>query len=87
MNDNFENIFIIAAGALVAFFIGSWLVFFVGYISGIIAKLVIGEPLIQGINMIFKTNLTKDALPLITGTIAWISAFFKTSTINTQSLV
>ena len=59
------------------------LLFWLGYFSGWLAKLVIGTKLVTAINMVFGTAFTADMLPIIGGVLGWIGGFFKT--INTTS--
>ena len=53
------------------------LLFWLGYFSGWIAKLVIGTNLITAINMTFGTAFTAAMLPMIGGALVWIGSFFK----------
>ena len=59
------------------------LLFWLGYFSGWLAKLVIGTKLVTAINMVFGTAFTADMLPMIGGALGWIGSFFKSiSTIS-----
>ena len=51
--------------------------FWLGYFSGWLAKLVIGTKLVTAINMVFGTAFTADMLPMIGGALGWIGGFFK----------
>ena len=53
------------------------LLFWLGYFSGWLAKLVIGTKLVTAINMVFGTAFTADMLPMIGGALGWIGGFFK----------
>ena len=53
------------------------LLFWLGYFSGWLAKLVIGTKLVTAINMVFGTAFTADMLPMIGGALGWIGSFFK----------
>ena len=53
------------------------LLFWLGYFSGWLAKLVIGTKLVTAINMVFGTAFTADILPMIGGALGWIGGFFK----------
>ena len=53
------------------------LLFWFGYFSGWLAKLIIGTKLITAINMVFGTAFTADMLPMIGGVLGWIGSFFK----------
>ena len=78
MKITFKNGVLIFIGLIVLIFLAPLVCFWVGYFLGIIAKVLIGDSLINGINCICKTNLTKDSIPLIAGTLSWIACFFKT---------
>ena len=68
---------------VVAIIIKPALVFWLGYFSGWLAKLVIGTKLVTAINMVFGTAFTADMLPMIGGALGWIGSFFKSiSTIS-----
>ena len=67
----------------VAFIIEPALLFWLGYFSGWLAKLVIGTKLVTAINMVFGTAFTADMLPMIGGALGWIGGFFKS--IRTES--
>ena len=69
---------------IVAIIIEPALLFWLGYFSGWLAKLVIGTKLVTAINMVFGTAFTADMLPMIGGALGWIGGFFK-STISTTS--
>ena len=62
---------------VVAIIIEPALLFWLGYFSGWLAKLVIGTKLVTAINMIFGTAFTADMLPMIGGALTWIGSFFK----------
>ena len=53
------------------------LLFWLGYFSGWLAKLIIGTKLVTAINMVFGTAFTADMLPMIGGALGWIGSFFK----------
>lgn len=53
------------------------LLFWFGYFSGWLAKLIISTKLITAINMVFGTAFTADMLPMIGGALGWIGSFFK----------
>lgn len=55
-----------------------FLLFWLGYFSGWIAKLIIGAKLAAALNMTFHTTwFTVEMLPMIGGALAWIGSFFK----------
>ena len=62
---------------VVAIIIEPALLFWLGYFSGWLAKLVIGTKLVTAINMVFGTAFTADMLPMIGGALGWIGSFFK----------
>ena len=53
------------------------LLFWFGYFSGWLVKLIIGTKLITAINIVFGTAFTADMLPMIGGALGWIGSFFK----------
>ena len=62
---------------VVAIIIQPALLFWLGYFSGWLAKLVIGTKLVTAINMVFGTAFSADMLPMIGGALGWIGGFFK----------
>ena len=62
---------------VVAIIIEPALLFWLGYFSGWLAKLVIGTKLVTAINMVFGTAFTANMLPMIGGALGWIGGFFK----------
>ena len=67
----------IIAFLVVVIIIEPALLFWLGYFSGWLAKLVIGTKLVTAINMVFGTAFTADMLPMIGGALGWIGGFFK----------
>ena len=67
----------VIAFLVVAIIIEPALLFWLGYFSGWLAKLVIGTKLVTAINIVFGTAFTADMLPMIGGTLGWIGGFFK----------
>ena len=70
-------IFGVIAFFIVAIIIEPALLFWLGYFSGWLAKLVIGTKLVTAINMVFGTAFTADMLPMIGGALDWTGSFFK----------
>ena len=60
---------------LVTFFIAPWLIFWVAYFSGWIAKITIGNYIVNGFNVVGIT-IAKDQIPLLAGILGWIGSFF-----------
>lgn len=72
-----ETIGIIVLAAIFIVFY-PFLLFWVGYFSGWLAKLVIGTKLAAAFNVAFHTSyFTAEMLPMIGGALGWVSAFFK----------
>ena len=67
----------VIAFLIVVIIIQPALLFWLGYFSGWLAKLVIGTKLVTAINMAFGTAFTADMLPMIGGALGWIGGFFK----------
>ena len=76
-NDSGWAIVGVIAFLIVVIIIQPALLFWLGYFSGWLAKLVIGTKLITAINMVFGTAFTADMLPMIGGALGWIGGFFK----------
>ena len=71
------GIFGIMVFAIVVIIVQPALLFWLGYFSGWLAKLVIGTKLVTAINMAFGTAFTADMLPMIGGALGWVGSFFK----------
>ena len=67
----------VIAFLIVVIIIQPALLFWLGYLRGWLAKLVIGTKLVTAINMVFGTAFTADMLPMIGGALGWIGGFFK----------
>ena len=67
----------VIAFLIVVIIIQPALLFWLGYFSGWLAKLIIGTKLVTAINMIFGTAFTAYMLPMICGALGWIGSFFK----------
>ena len=67
----------VIAFLIVVIIIQPALLFWLGYFSGWLAKLVIGTKLVTAISMVFGTTFTADMLPMIGGALGWIGGFFK----------
>ena len=67
----------VIAFLIVVIIIQPALLFWLGYFSGWLAKLIIGTKLVTAINTIFGTAFTADMLPMIGGALGWIGSFFK----------
>ena len=85
-NDSGWAIVGVIAFLIVVIIIQPALLFWLGYFSGWLAKLIIGTKLVTAINMIFGTTFTADMLPMISGALCWIGCFFKSisTTSNNQ---
>ena len=71
------GIFGVIAFLVVMIILQPALLFWLGYFSGWLAKLIIGTKLVAAINMVFGTAFTADMLPMIGGALGWIGGFFK----------
>ena len=87
MNDLTTGIFAIVgaiATIIIFIFVAPWLYFWIAYLGGWIAKITIGNYLIQGLHFI-HIDIAKDQIPLLAGILGWIGGFFKgTSSIKAQ---
>lgn len=71
------GIFGVIVFIIVVIIIEPALLFWLGYFSGWLAKLIIGTKLVTAINMVFGTAFTADMLPMIGGALGRIGSFFK----------
>ena len=81
------GIIVLAAIFIVFYLFYPFLLFWVGYFSGWLAKLIIGTKLAAALNIAFHTTwFTAEMLPTIGGALAWIGSFFKgtTKTVETK---
>ena len=69
----------VIAFLIVVIIIQPALLFWLGYFSGWLAKLVIGTKLVTAINMVFGTAFTADMLPMIGGALGWVGSFFRSA--------
>ena len=72
-------IVILIIGAAV-FIFGSWITFWVSYFFGWLAKLWIGNYIVQGFAF-FGKDISLEQIPYIAGFLGWIGSFFKSSEI------
>lgn len=70
------------ATIVIFIFIAPWLCFWIAYFGGWIAKITIGNYLVQGLHFI-HIDIVKDQIPLLAGIFGWIGGFIK----NTSSSV
>lgn len=86
-----ENVGFVIMGAITVIILTVILmpliIFWCGYLGGLIAKMTIGVPLCQGLNTLFKTTyFVPENLPWYAATLAWIGSYFKsTSTVKSNS--
>lgn len=62
-------------------FIVPWLSFWLAYFGGWIAKITIGNQLVNGLSLI-GIIISKDQIPLLAGIFGWIGGFFKAATMK-----
>jgi hypothetical protein len=66
-------------GAIIAiiimFILEPFLIFWISYFGGWLAKLMIGSHLIKGLNLL-HIAIELNQIPLLAGTLGWIGAFF-----------
>lgn len=65
-------------------FILPWFSFWLAYFGGWIAKLVIGNYLVEGLEYL-HIDIPLDKIPLLAGCLGWIGGFFKSIKINTNN--
>lgn len=73
----------IIAIVVITIFITPWLSFWIAYFGGWVAKITIGNYLINGLEHL-GILITKDQIPLLAGVLGWIGGFFKVSNHNTK---
>lgn len=61
--------------------------YFGGWVIGHICSWMWGDILIDGINALFKTGFSAEALPMIFGTLSMIASFFNDNALNIDALV
>ena len=62
---------------IILLFLAPLFAFWGYYFIGVISKVVLGDYLVNGINLLLKTDLTKESIPLIAGTLGWVAMFFR----------
>jgi len=80
---NMDNLSIlgIIAIIIVTIFIIPWLSFWLAYFGGWVAKITIGNQLVNGLELI-GIIISKDQIPLLAGILGWIGGFFKATSIK-----
>lgn len=66
---------------IVIIFVVPWLSFWLAYFGGWIAKITIGNQLVNGLELI-GIIISKDQIPLLAGILGWIGGFFKATSIK-----
>ena len=80
MEDFFKVLGIIGA-IILALFIEPFLIFWLCYFGGWIAKIVIGKWIIAGLALL-NIYIEPNQIPLLAGILGWIGGFFKNSNIK-----
>lgn len=71
--------------AIVSFVFAPVITFACAYIGGMILDWVVGEKLIEGLNLIFDTTrFTRELIPLTCATLATIGRYFKANQTNNK---
>lgn len=83
-NKDIKGIIITFILAVLWIIFGSAIMFWAGYLDGLIIKWIFGEWIIKAFSLI-HLNIEKDQIPLLFGLIGVISAFFKTYTTNNKN--
>ena len=55
------------------------LIFWLGYFSGWLTKIMVGTQVCSALNTTFGTSFTPDILPWIGGALGWVGNFFKSA--------
>ena len=61
---------------IVLLIVSPWIAFWLAYLGGWFAKILIGEHLVKGFAMI-GIAISTEKIPLIAGTLGWIGGYFK----------
>ena len=92
MNSKLEKvgIFSIISGVVVTFIgllvFAPVITFGFAYIGGMILDWIVGEKLVNGLNLMFDTTrFTRDLIPLTCATLATIGRYFKSSQTNNNN--
>lgn len=84
MNKFFEGLSAFSIIAAIGFVLAPLSVFS-GWITGVIIKLICGQFIADGLNVLFGTaRFSPDVIPLIGGCLGFISLFFKSSTSSSE---
>lgn len=66
--------------AIILIFVESLLYFACGYLDGLILKWIIGDTVVNGLNLLFNTTrFTVNTIPITCGALALVGSFFKTT--------
>ena len=66
--------------------LGTVLTFLFAYLGGMILDWIVGEKLVNGLNLMFDTTrFTRDLIPLTCATLATIGRYFKSSQTNNNN--
>ena len=91
-NSNLEKVGIVSiVSGVVVTFIGLLvfapvITFGFAYLGGMILDWIVGEKLVNGLNLMFDTTrFTRDLIPLTCATLATIGRYFKSSQTNTNN--
>ena len=61
---------------LFSFFLQPFIIFWLGYLAGLIVKITIGMKILETFSA-FGILFPLNKIPVLTGTIAWFASFFK----------
>ncbi len=90
MNNSKKEIVLVYCGAattvLLLLVFAPVLTFAFAYIGGMILDWLVGEKLVNGLNLMFDTTrFTRDLIPLTCATLATIGRYFKSSMSNSNN--
>lgn len=73
----------IIAGAIALLVFSPVLTFLCAYVGGMLLDWIVGENLVNGLNLMFDTTrFTRDLIPLTCATLATVGRYFKSSQTN-----
>ena len=75
-----------AATVLLLLIFAPVIIFALAYIGGMLLDWIVGEKLVNGLNLMFDTTrFTRDLIPLTCATLATIGRYFKSSMSNSNN--
>ena len=80
--DDIAKVIGVITATVILIFAGPWIMFWLAYFGGWVAKILIGKHLVAGFALL-GLNIPIDKLPLIAGCLGWIGGFLNLQTVTT----